>query len=114
MIIKIVIIAFVLAAMFWFLANRNTHQSKAWQKIGIILLTIIAVIVVWMPDTSNKFAHKLGVGRGADLLLYLLTLAFIFVVLNTYIKSKEEQRRMVKIVRRLALLEASINKKNER
>src|SRR5476651_2546737 len=106
MIIKIIIIAAALAALSWFLVNRNTHRSRASQKIGIILLTALGVVVVWSPNLANDIAHKLGVGRGADLLLYLLTLAFVFSLLSIYIKSKDEERRIVALARKVALLEA--------
>jgi len=111
MIIKTVLVIAILLLIVWFLSNRTTHQVKAWQKIGVILLTIVGIVVVISPDTSNRIAHKVGVGRGADLLLYLLTLAFIFMILNLYLKNKEEQRRIVTLARKVALLEARLNER---
>jgi hypothetical protein len=104
--IKAVLVAIILFVMGWFLSNRTTHQVRAWQKLGIILITVLGVVAVISPETSNDAAHRLGVGRGADLLLYLLTLAFIFMVLNLYLKDKEEQRRVVQLARKVAILEA--------
>ena len=111
MIIKVLIIATILTALVWFLINRNTHSSRAWQKIGLTMLTALGIIVVWSPNLANDIAHKLGVGRGADLLLYVLTLAFIFSLLNTYIKSKDEEKQIVILARHIALLEAQIQNK---
>ena len=99
--------------MVWFLSNRTSHQARAWQKVGVILLTIVGIIVVLLPDTSNKAAHKLGVGRGADLLLYLMSLAFIFLVLSIYLKNKEDQKRIVVLTRKIALLEAQKQNSNK-
>lgn len=111
MIIKGILILAILLAVGWFLSNRTSHQARAWQKIGIILLTAIGVVVVIFPNTSNTIAHKVGVGRGADLLLYLLTLSFIFTVLNSYLKAKEEQKRLVTLARKVALIEAELKYK---
>src|SRR5581483_8874226 len=108
MIIKAVLILAILLLIVWFLSNRTTHQVKAWQKIGLLLLTVIGIIAVISPDTSNRIAHKVGVGRGADLLLYLLTVSFIFMTLSLYLKNKEEQRRVVILARKIALLEARL------
>ncbi len=111
MIIKVVLVLAILLLIVWFLSNRTTNQVRAWQKIGVLALTLIGIVVVISPDTSNRIAHKLGVGRGADLLLYLLTISFIFMTLNLYLKGKEEQRRIVALARKIALLETQIKQK---
>jgi small membrane protein len=102
--------------LFWrFLANPGSHQVHAWIKIFTFLFTVLAIVAVIFPDTSNRLAHALGVKTGANLLLYTLTLAFIFVVINIYTRGKEDERRRVMIVRKIALLEAQIaqNKKQK-
>jgi len=113
MIIKVILIAAILVVFFWFLSNRSSLQVHAWQKIGVLLLSVIGIIVVISPEISNRMAHHLGVSRGADLLLYLLTLAFLFMTLNLYLKDKEERRRTVILARKVALLEAQLSKKND-
>jgi len=113
MIIKVILAFAITFIALWFLINRNTYKARAWKKIAMIIFTILAVIVVWFPNTSNTIAHKVGVGRGADLLLYLLALAFIFSTLSLYIKHKEDQRHIVILARRIALIEAK-HQKNER
>jgi hypothetical protein len=113
MIIKTILVIAILLLIVWFLSNRTTNQVKAWQKIGVILLTLAGIIAVISPDTSNRLAHNVGVGRGADLLLYLLTLAFIFMILNLYLKNKEEQRRIVTLARKVALLEAHLSERKK-
>lgn len=101
--------------LFWrFLANPSSHQVHAWIKILTLLFTILAIIAVTFPDTSNRLAHAVGVKTGANLLLYVLTLAFIFVVINIYTRGKEDERRRVILVRRIALLEAQLTEKNKK
>jgi hypothetical protein len=90
------------------LANPGSHQVHAWIKILTFLFTVLAIIAVIFPDTSNRLAHAVGVKTGANLLLYSLTLAFIFVVINLYSHDKEDERRRVLIVRRITLLEAKL------
>ena len=58
-------------------------------------------------------AHALGIGRGADLLLYGLTVVVIFMLLNTYVKDKEEQRRFAILSRKVAILEATITNRKK-
>ncbi len=79
---------------------------KAIKKLGLLGLSIIAVISVLFPDLTNQAAHKVGVGRGADLLIYLLAVAFIASMLNQYMKSKEDEVQITKLARKIALIEA--------
>lgn len=104
--IQILLIAAFIVLLIRFLANPTSYQIKAWKKIIGILFVVLAIIAVLLPESLNKVANFVGVGRGADLLLYILTLAFIFVVFNLYVSSKQEQRQFVKLARKLALLEA--------
>jgi len=108
----ILVIGFIF--LFWrFLANPGSHQVHAWIKILTFLFTVLAIIAVIFPDTANRLAHAVGVKTGANLLLYALTLAFIFVVINIYTRGKEDERRRVVLVRKVALLEAQLLEKNK-
>jgi hypothetical protein len=111
MIIQIVLIAGFLMFLFRFLANPSSYQHKAWTKILTIIFALAAIVVVLFPDSSNTVAHWVGVTRGADLLLYLLTLSFIFTVFNMYIKEKQDQKRLVTLARKVALLDAQLRQK---
>jgi hypothetical protein len=100
--------------LFWrFLSNPGSHQVHAWIKIFTFLFTVLAIIAVIFPNTSNRLAEAVGVTTGASLLLYALTLAFIFVVINIYSRGKEDERRRALIVRRIALLEAQLRNKKK-
>lgn len=111
--IQVILIAGFLLFMFRFLANPSSYQLRAWAKIFTLLFTVVAIGVVLSPESANTVAHLVGVTRGADLLLYLLTLCFIFVVLHLYIKNKQDQKRLVELARKVALLESDIRYKND-
>lgn len=108
MIIQVVLIIGFAAGLLLFLTHQGSYQMKAWMKVFSILFTFVAVAAILFPDSLNWIAHKAGVKRGADLLFYLLTMAFIFNVLQTYMKDKQDQRRLVQLVRRVAILEAEL------
>lgn len=105
--IKVVLIGLILALLFWFLANRKTSKASAGIKLGMIGFVLIAMGVVIFPEASNDIAHLLGVGRGADLILYMLTVAFIFSNLAQYIKNKEEQQKIATLARKIAIIDAN-------
>ncbi len=105
-IIQLLLIAAILYVLARFLSYRNTSETRAWKKILLILFTVGILITVINPELANWGANLVGIGRGADLLLYVLTMAFIFQELSTYIKSKDEQKSLVKLARKIAIIEA--------
>lgn len=111
--IQIILVFGFVIFFWWFLSNPTSHQIGAWIKILCFLFTILAIIAVVFPGLSNRIASSLGVTTGANLLLYCLTLAFIFVVINMYIKSKRDERRLALVVRRLAIIEAELKKRGK-
>jgi hypothetical protein len=113
MLIKIVLIAGLIALLIGFLAGSSSYQIKAGAKISMLLFTVMAVLIVTFPNIANDVAHFLGVGDGANLLLYMLTLVFIFFVLQNYIKDKRNTRREAVLARKIALLEAQLKTKGK-
>lgn len=105
-VIQILLILALVVIMTHFLASHNSSRTKAWKKVIFILFIATAVVMIVRPNAMNDLAHRLGVGRGADLLLYALVVAFIFMQLNGYIKTKEDQQRTATLVRKVAILEA--------
>ena len=106
MILQIILVLVLISLIIGFLQSRTTSRTKAYKKIFLVLFVVCAIFVVIFPDVTTSLAHLLGVGRGADLLLYGLTVVVIFMLLNTYVKDREEQKRFVILARKVALLEA--------
>ena len=106
MIIQVVIIIVALWILTFGLRGRQTHVGRAWKKLALLFLVIAMVVAVLFPDSTNDLAHFVGVGRGADLLLYVVTLAFIMNVLNSYLQQQVEKDNLFRLARKLALFEA--------
>lgn len=106
-IIQIVIIVTALSLIIFSLIGKQTHAARAWKKIALCLLAVAMIIAVIFPDVTNKIANFVGVGRGADLLLYILTIAFIAYALNGYIHRQSERDVLYRLARKVALLDAN-------
>ena len=113
MILQALLIVVLIGLVVSFLRSRSTSRTKAYKKMLLIIFVITAIIVVIFPDITTSAAHFVGVGRGADLLLYGLTVVDIFMILNNYIKDREEQKRFVSLARKVAILEAIVEKKSK-
>jgi hypothetical protein len=97
------LIAAVLALLFYLLRARTNAKAKAWVKVGYLLFVIAAVYAILRPDDTTVVANWLGVDRGADLLSYALVVAFVFTTLSTYLRFKELEVRYARLVRAVAL-----------
>ena len=97
------ILALFGAAWLYFTRFRTMLRDRA-VAVAIMLLGIVFVL---FPDLTTQIATRIGVGRGTDLLLYVLSMLFVFsmVILSSRIARIES--RQVELVRLLALENAS-------
>ncbi len=101
--IKILLITGVaFIAVYFFIRLRNSLFDI------LLLLTLIgaAIIFILFPETTNNLAHKLGVGRGADLVFYTSILIFWFVILKLYARIRKLEQTITLLVRKNAIEEA--------
>ncbi len=95
----ILIVLLVVAAIFCI----RSLQMRIVTRIAVILLATVGVIFVLRPELTNAIAHKLGVGRGADLIFYLASLAFTYAFLIVYARHRELRRDLTRLARTFAL-----------
>lgn len=81
--------------------------KKQLLDLGLLFLLIAAAVVfiVW-PESTNILAHKLGVGRGADLIFYVSILLFWFIVLKLYARLRRLEKTVTQFIREEALKKA--------
>lgn len=113
MIIRALLIVSTIWIAWYFLSSRGTSRSNAFKKVLLVGFVIAAVVAVLFPESLTAFARLVGVGRGTDLLVYALAQVAAFQMFNTYAKDKDNQRQIVHLARRIAMLEAAMKKKPE-
>jgi hypothetical protein len=106
MLIQYLLIVGVVLLMAFFLRNHGSTRASAGVKIGFVLFLVFGVLAVLYPDSLSIVARWAGVGRGSDLLLYGLVVAFAFAVLNTLLRFRDLERRYVRLARTIALRES--------
>ena len=74
-----------------------------------MLLCGSAIFFVLFPDMSTPIANVLGVGRGADLVIYLAITSGAFVFILIWSKLLSLQKMQTEIVRELAIRGAKKN-----
>ena len=74
--------------------------------LSLGVLSLAGVWFAWRPEDLNRLAHGVGVGRGADLALYLgLSLSFLAMA-GLYLQLRHMQNRFTLLAREVALIQA--------
>lgn len=98
--IKILLITGVaFIAVYFFVRIRNSILDL----LLLLLLISIAVLFIVMPDLTNRIAHYLGVGRGADLIFYISIIIFWFVILKLYARIRKLEQIITTVIRKDAM-----------
>ena len=106
MIIKFVLVPALIFAVWLSLRSRASLRGQARRKILAGLTVVVGVLAVIFPGLAQWAADLVGVVRGTDLLLYGLALVLIYLVGSTSVRFREQEARLVRLARQVALAEA--------
>lgn len=106
MLIKALLIGAFLAMLVYFVRAGKSMRASAWRRILLVLFVVAAIVAVLYPDELTVIANMLGVGRGADLLLYATVAALVFSLLVIYAKFKDAESKIDELARHVAILES--------
>jgi hypothetical protein len=107
MIIRILLLA-LLAAIGWFIfLKRNRLPFHIVTMFGLLAAGAVAVVV---PQQTDRIAQFVGVGRGADLIIYLVIVAVLFVLIHYFSKFVELEQKVTQLTRELAILRAEVER----
>jgi hypothetical protein len=107
MIIRILLLS-ALAATGWLVFLRRTRLP--FHIVIVFAMLAVAAIAVIFPDITAEAAVLVGVGRGVDLVTYLVEVGTLFVLLHYYTKFVEVERRQTSLVREIAILRAEVER----
>ena len=88
--------------------NRSTADARhqAIRRLLLMLFVAGAAASVLFPQILTRVANLIGVGRGADLLLYALVIAFLSFMATTFRRMNQLQSRITVLARELSLAQA--------
>ena len=103
MIIQGIIIAFALFAVVRTVMQFRKGSLPLGMVLFWILFWILVGVVVALPGTTDIAANFVGVGRGADFVIYLSVVGLFYLVFRLYVKIEDVEREITRLVRKLAL-----------
>lgn len=104
--IKLLLLAaIVLIGLLAFRGSRKAIHTVVWRAY-VVLVVLAAGLSVLFPDLLTRVAGLLGVGRGADLLLYVLVVTFMLVSVVLFRRITQLERRYTELARLVAVQQA--------
>ncbi len=86
------------------LAYAGRQREVAPQLVVFLAIFFCAGgALALLPEFANRLAMLVGVGRGADLLLYFAVLAGLFLAIHFYFRFRRIEQTITMIVRKMAL-----------
>ncbi|MEZ0092071.1 DUF2304 domain-containing protein [Streptacidiphilus sp. EB129] len=108
LLIQLILLLGAGSMLFLFIWRWHTAHTRAWKRIAFFVFVVANVYAVLRPDDVTWVAHHLGVGRGTDLVLYLLVVAVSFYALNTYMRFRSLEKQVTDLARAVALRDAML------
>lgn len=99
------ILIFLLLLLYLFYRPRRAglRPHLRFLSLGALCLAMLAIL---FPDVTTRISHLLGVGRGVDLILYLMIVFLLFVVTGLRLRLGQVQRNLTLLTRQIAFLQA--------
>lgn len=81
-------------------------RNRTFYRLTLIGISAIGILFVLFPSVTDRLAHFVGVGRGADLITYLFIIFFFIAGIAFYSKVRKLEEQQTELVRRVALRNA--------
>lgn len=90
-----------------FIYYVSRFRNDLLDLVLMAVFSIAGIFFILFPEKTNMIAHKMGVGRGADLLFYICILFFLFIIIKLFARIRRLEQIITQVVRKEALDEAN-------
>lgn len=102
MLIQYILILIILFIILQTIKKRKADNISFREFLFWLIFWIGVGAVVLLPQVTSLVAEKLGVGRGADLVVYAGLLFVFYMIFRIFEKQKNIEREISKIVEDIA------------
>jgi small membrane protein len=114
MVIRIVLILAVAIGGGALMRSSGDARHQAVRRLMLLGFIVLAIASVLYPKLLTQVAGWVGVGRGTDLVLYLLFVLVLGSMATTYRRFRDLEQQITLLTRRLALDEAVLPEQSTR
>jgi hypothetical protein len=98
---------FLILALAGFALYVFRLRNALADRIIYLILACVGCVLVLNPDLSTRLSHFIGIGRGADLLLYIIIIFSLFRFVHLAAQLKKVERQITALTRKIALADAT-------
>ena len=99
--IALILFAIIAIARTWKQYSKN-EVSKYWGVL-FTFLWIVVIVVALIPNLTNSIAHIVGIGRGADVIIYSAIVVLTYTVYQLILREQRMSAEMTELVRAIAI-----------
>ncbi len=103
MIFQILIVLFSIVAIVSIFLRRQKDGLGIRGTAFWILFWFGVDVVILFPNSTTVLANKLGIGRGADFIVYISILMIFLILFRLNVKIEGLNRHITKVARKTAL-----------
>jgi len=100
--IQIILLVFFLFAWSRVLKKYRSSEIKLKELIIWSVFWLVAGAVVLSPNSTNMIAGIVGIGRGADLVVYISLALLFYILFRIFYRLEKIEKNITKITRELA------------
>ena len=98
--VKFLLIPLVVGLVFVYFAKI---RSQLLDSLVVLLIAGFGIALVIWPEMANGLAHLVGVGRGADLLMYISLMGIMFLLILIYSRLRALEANITYLARDIAI-----------
>ncbi len=100
---KILLILFAVFVLLRTFGQYRARKVTAGWFVTWTIFWVMVVVVAFIPQFTDVIAVKLGVGRGADLIIYISLAALFYSLFRLVLRQDQLNRDLTELVRKLAI-----------
>ncbi|WP_353112154.1 DUF2304 domain-containing protein [Microbacterium sp.] len=105
--IQILLIAGIVLLASVMMRRTGADSHLAIRRLLMLVFALGTILAIMFPQMLTWIARAIGVGRGTDLLLYVLVMVFLASVYTQHRRHVAHQRQLTLLARQVALLDAA-------
>lgn len=99
MYLQILVTVFIVFILFKLFLQKQKNKISLLSFLIWFLLWLAVLLVFWLPDTTSYLAAWLGIGRGADLVVYLSILVIFYMIFKIFVRLNKIENEITRVVR---------------
>ncbi|GAB3709164.1 hypothetical protein GCM10027592_45100 [Spirosoma flavus] len=104
--IQLLLVVLVIGAL---LLAFRIFRNKLFYRLAFLTFLLIGLVLVINPDLTAYLANAVGVGRGVDMIFYMLFTGYVFVTIIIYRRLLRQDEVITMLVRDNAIRNAQKN-----